>query len=269
VALNPHNPLWAAWVTGRAASNGWLTLPHVMVAEAMAAQGWDAITLDMHHGFIDHADLIPLIGVIGGAGKAVLVRTPWNDPGAIYRILDAGALGVICPMINTAAEAETLVKAVKYPPLGNRSFGPIRPLIREGTAYVAAANDACLALAQIETRQALANLDAILATPGLDGVYVGPSDLAFDLGHAPHFDTANEDLLAIFRDVAARARSHGKIAGMHNATPDYARRMADMGFHLVTFGSDIGFVLAGGQAAMAAFAALADTQTTDPTRTRY
>lgn len=247
------NPLKAAWASGRATANGWLTIPHIIVAEAMAAQPWDSITIDMHHGFVEQTDLIALLSAIGAAGKPALVRVPWNDPGSIYKVLDAGALGIICPMINAAAEAAAFVKAVKYPPLGGRSFGPIRPLIREGLRYVADANEACLALAQIETRQALANLDAILETPGLDGIYVGPSDLAFDLGFGPEFDTERPELLDIYRNVVERARQRGRIACMHNTTPAYARNMAEMGFHLVTFGSDIGFVLAQGQSALATF----------------
>lgn len=247
------NPLREAWSSGRATSNGWLTIPHVIVAEAMAAQPWDSITIDMHHGFVEQTDLMGLLSAIGAAGKPALVRVPWNDPGAIYKVLDAGADGVICPMINTAAEAEAFVKAVKCPPLGSRSFGPIRPLIRQGAKYVAEANDVCLAFAQIETRRALDNLDAILATPGLDGIYVGPSDLAFDMGFAPHFDTDKPEMLDIYRDVIARARAHKRVTCMHNTTPAYARRMADLGFNMVTFGSDIGFVLAAGQSALAVF----------------
>jgi 4-hydroxy-2-oxoheptanedioate aldolase len=249
------NPLRAAWASGRATSNGWLTLPHIMVAEAMAAQPWDSITIDMHHGFVEQSDLIALLSAIGATGKPALVRVPWNDPGAIYKVLDAGAQGVICPMINSAAEALAFVNAVKYPPVGNRSFGPIRPLIKEGLSYVAEANEACLAFAQIETRQALDNLDTILATPGLDGLYVGPSDLAFDLGFGPHFDTEKAELLNVYRDLIARTRKHDRIACMHNTTPAYARKMAEMGFQLVTFGSNIGFVLAGGAGALAAFGA--------------
>jgi 4-hydroxy-2-oxoheptanedioate aldolase len=224
-----------------------------MVAEAMAAQPWDSLTIDMHHGFVEQSDLIAVLSPISAVGKPALVRVPWNDPGAIYKVLDAGASGVICPMINTAAEAEAFVKAAKYPPLGNRSFGPIRPLIKEGPSYVAGANDACLALAQIETRHALSNLDAILATPGLDGVYLGPSDLAFDLGLGPHLDTEKTELLDIYRDVISRARTHNRVACMHCTTPTYARKMAALGFQLVTFGSDIAFVLAGGQSDLATF----------------
>lgn len=243
----------AAWAAGKVTSNGWLTIPHIMAAEALAAQPWDSITIDMHHGFVEQAHLIGLLSAIGAAGRTALVRVPWNDPGTIYKVLDAGAQGVICPMINTGAEAEAFVRAVKYPPLGNRSFGPIRPLIKQGPRYVAEANDTCLAFAQIETRQALDNLDAIVSTAGLDGVYVGPSDLAFDLGFGPHFDTDKSELLQIYRDVVARAHEHGRVAGTHNTSPAYARKMGELGFDLVTFGSDIGFVLAGGHAALAAF----------------
>ena len=247
------NKLKSIWAEGRATTNGWLSIPHVVTAEVMAGLGWDSITIDMHHGLIDYPAMLSMLVALGDSGPVPLVRVPWNDPGTIYRVLDAGAKGVICPMINTAAEAEIFVKATKYPPLGSRSFGPIRPLIKEGPHYVATANATCLALAQIETRQALANIDAIFSVPGLDGVYVGPSDLAFDMGLPPHFDTEVPALLQTFEVILAAAKRHGLAAGMHNSTPAYAKRMAEAGFDLVTFGSDIGFMLAAGQASMATY----------------
>ncbi len=247
------NRLKSSWAEGRRTTNGWLSVPHIVTAEVMAGMGWDSITIDMHHGLIDYSAMLNMLAALGDSGPVPLVRVPWNDPGTIYRVLDAGAKGVICPMINTAAEAEIFVKATKYPPLGSRSFGPIRPLLKEGPQYVATANATCLALAQIETRQALANIDAILSVPGLDGVYVGPSDLAFDMGLPPHFDTEVPALLQTFDAILAAAKRHGLAAGMHNSTPAYAKRMAEAGFDLVTFGSDIGFMLAAGQAAMATY----------------
>lgn len=249
------NKLKAAWNEGRATANGWLSLPHIVGAEAMATQPWQSITLDMHHGFIDLPDLVNLLAALGGCHTAPvpLVRVPWNDPGIIYRVLDAGAQGVICPMINTRAQAEQLVRAVKYPPHGQRSFGPIRPLLKQGPGYVATANDICLAMAQIETREAVANLDDILAVKGLDAVYVGPSDLAFDYGFPPDFDSERPEMLAIFDKIIAAAKAHGVATAMHCSTPLYARKMVERGFNLVTFGSDIGFILAANQGAMAAF----------------
>ena len=248
--------LKALWSEGKATTNGWLCLPHVVSAEVMATLGWDSITLDMQHGFIDVPDLVPLLAALGNAGSAgpvPLVRVPWNDPGTIYRALDAGARGIICPMVNTAAEAAALVAATKYPPLGERSFGPVRMLVKYGPRYVAEANATCLAIAQIETRQALENLGEILAVKGLDAIYVGPADLAFDMGFPPHLDTEQVVLLETYDRIVAAARKHGIAVAMHNMTPAYAARMVARGFNMVTFGSDVGCMLAAGQSAMATF----------------
>lgn len=250
------NKLRTAWSEGRATANGWLFLPHVVGAEIMAAQPWDSITLDMHHGFIDLPDLVNLLAALGAARSAPvpLVRVPWNDPGVIYRVLDAGAQGVICPMVNTADEARRLVRAAKYPPVGQRSFGPVRPVLRDGPGYVARANATCLALAQVETPQALENLDAIMSTPGLDGVYVGPTDLSFNMGLPPVMDSGEPALLDACDRIVAAARRHGIAAAMHNNSPAHARKMVERGFNMVTFGSDVGFMLAANQEAMSLFA---------------
>lgn len=249
------NKLKALWDAGKATSNGWLHLPHVVGSEAMAMQPWDSITLDMHHGFIDLPDLVNLITALRGSRHAPvpLVRVPWNDPGIIYRALDAGAQGIICPMVNTESEAQQLVRAVKYPPQGQRSFGPLVPFLREGPAYVVSANASCLALAQIETRQAMENLDAIMAVPGLDGVYVGPTDLSFDHGFPPELDKEHPEMLALFDNIIASAKSQGKVAAIHTGAPAYAKKMAERGFKMLTFGSDVGFILAANQGAMAEF----------------
>ncbi len=250
------NRLKSSWAEGKATTNGWICLPHVLSVEAMASQPWDSITLDMHHGFIDLPDLANLLAAMAGTRNAPvpLVRVPWNDPGVIYRALDAGAQGIVCPMVNTAAEAEQFVGAVKYPPIGQRSFGPIRGLLREGPGYVGSANDSCLALAQIETRQAMQNIDAIMAVSGLDGVYVGPSDLGFDYGFPPEFDSQRPEMLALYDQVIAAAKSHGVAAAIHNSTAAYAKTMAARGFNMVTFGSDLGFILAANQEAIATYA---------------
>jgi 4-hydroxy-2-oxoheptanedioate aldolase len=256
------NRLKTMWAAGKASTNGWIGLPHVLSVETMASQPWDSITLDMHHGFIDLPDLVNLLAAMAGTRHAPvpLVRVPWNDPGVIYRALDAGAQGIICPMVNTAEQAEQLVRSVKYPPIGQRSFGPMRGLLREGPAYVA--NATCLALAQIETRQAMQNIDAIMATKGLDGIYVGPSDLSFDHGFGPEFDSERPEILALYDQIIAAAQHHGIATAMHNATPAYARKMAARGFNMVTFGSDIGFMLAANQSAMAAYTGAATEAST-------
>lgn len=249
------NKLRTSWSVGEATTNAWLSVPHVVIAEAMATQPWNSITLDMHHGFIDLPDVVNILAALGGCANAPVpfVRVPWNDPGVLYRVLDAGARGVICPMINTKEDAESLVKATKYPPMGQRSFGPIRPMMKEGAMYVAKANASCLTFAQIETRQAMENLNSIVSTKGLDGIYVGPSDLAFDHGMIPEFDSQNPNLLKLLERILESAKKFGLVAAMHCATPAYAKKMIEMGFDMVTIGSDIGFLIAANQGAHAAF----------------
>lgn len=154
------------------------------------------------------------------------------------KVLDAGAYGVICPMVNDRADAERLVAACRYPPLGGRSFGPIRALLYAGADYPTQANESVVVLAMVETRAALDNLDAILSVPGLDGVYIGPADLSAALGCTPRFDQDEPAVVEAIDLVLAKAREHGRVAGIHNGTPDYARAMVAKGFRFVTVGSD-------------------------------
>lgn len=175
------NPLRRIWAAGSTALNGWIALPSPLAAEAMMRAGWDSATIDLQHGTADYADLLSLLPIIEKAGAAPLVRVPWLDEAAIMRALDAGALGIIAPMIETAADARRLVAACFYPPLGSRSFGPIRARLARGDTYGAIANTEILPLAMTETRKAVENLDEILAVPGLGGIYIGPADLSLPL----------------------------------------------------------------------------------------
>ena len=225
--------------SGAAAINGWLAIPSSFSAEVMAHQGWDSLTIDMQHGVIDYNDLAPMLAAISTTETVPLVRAPWLEPGILGKILDAGAYGVICPMIETAADVEAFVSATSYPPHGRRSMGPIRAALYAGADYVAQANDTILRFAMIETAGAVTNLDAILAVPGLDAVYIGPSDLSLALGRKPHFDQEDPEVLSVILDIGRRARAAGKIAGIHNGYPPYAKRMIDAGFNFVTVGTDV------------------------------
>nr|MBA3323765.1 2,4-dihydroxyhept-2-ene-1,7-dioic acid aldolase [Paracoccaceae bacterium] len=186
-----HNPLRTLWDEGEGAINGWLSIGNSFVAEIMAAQGFDSLTIDLQHGALDYADALAMFQAMRASGAAPLARVPWLDPGAIMKALDAGAYGVICPMVSTAAEAARFVACLRYPPLGTRSFGPTRVGIAAGPGYFAGANGLVVGFAMIETAEAMANLEAICATPGLDGVYIGPADLTLGLTAgrlAPGFD---------------------------------------------------------------------------------
>jgi 4-hydroxy-2-oxoheptanedioate aldolase len=243
------------WAAGEKILNGWLAIPDNFSAETMAHQGWDSLTVDMQHGVTDYASAVRMLTAISTKPVIPIVRVPSREPGIIMKVLDAGALGVICPMVNSAEEAADFVSCLRYPPLGQRSFGPIRAVLAHGADYGSRANDLVTAFAMIETQAALDNLDSILATPGLDAVYIGPADLSLALGAAPRLDPVDERVTAAIVHILARAKYFGVRAGIHNATPNYAVRMADLGFDFVTVGSDARFMAAGAAAAVSAFRA--------------
>ena len=252
------NPLRRLWSEGRCASNGWVACPSVLSAEALAVAGWDAITIDMQHGTADYAALLTLLPVIERSGAAALVRVPWLDEASIMRALDAGALGIIAPMIETAADAERLVKACLYAPEGGRSFGPVRARLVHGDGYWQAANREILPLAMIETRAAMENLDAIAATPGLAGLYIGPADLGLAHGFPPGFDRQEPDMLAKFERIRLACKANGIAACIHCGDAAYARRMSAEGFNLTTIGSDARFIEAAARSAIARFRGCGD-----------
>ena len=250
-----ENRIKTIWKQGQAAVNGWLAIPNVFSAETMAHAGWDSLTIDMQHGVVDYSAVLTMLTAVSTTAAIPLVRVPWLDPGIIMKVLDAGAYGVICPMINSRSDVERLVGAMRYPPKGQRSFGPIRAFLYAGADYPQHANEAMLAFAMIETRQALENLDDILSVDGLDAVYIGPSDLSLALGCTPKLDQDEKPVVEAIDHILARARKHGIVAGIHNATPDYARRMIAKGFQFVTVGSDARLMAAGAQQVVAAMRA--------------
>tara|TARA_B100000579_G_C22593312_1_gene739098 strand:+ start:58 stop:849 length:792 start_codon:yes stop_codon:yes gene_type:complete len=231
--------------------NGWLQIPSSFSAEVMAHQGWDSLTIDMQHGVIDYPNALQMLQAISTTDVVPMARVNWNEPGQIMKILDAGAYGVICPMVSNREQAEKFVQACLYPPKGYRSFGPIRGLIYGGSDYADHANDEILKLAMIETSEALQKLDEIMSTPGLDGIYIGPADLSLAIGQKPAFDNlegsaAYEQIINILK----HAKKNNLVAGIHNATPEYAKKMTDLGFQLVTIGSDQRYMSAGAKSAV-------------------
>lgn len=239
------NPLRKVWAEGRAAVNGWLAVPSVLSAEAMAVADWDVLTVDMQHGTADYADLLTLLPVIEKSGVASMVRVPWVDEAAIMRSLDAGAMGIIAPMIETAADAERLVSACLYPPAGGRSSGPIRARLALGSDYPARANEEIVILAMIETRSAVNDLENILAVPGLTGVYIGPSDLGYAFGHGPGFDRQEPEVLELIDHIQKTTQAAGLKCCLHCGGPDYAQGAIGRGMNLVTVSSDARFIEAG------------------------
>ncbi|MBB4264675.1 HpcH/HpaI aldolase family protein [Roseospira visakhapatnamensis] len=241
------NKLREVWASGGAILNGWLTIPSAFSAETMAHQGWDSLTVDLQHGVLDYQTAVTMFTAVSTTQTVPIARVPWLDPGILMKVLDAGAYAVICPMINTREEAERLVAATHYPPRGTRSFGPIRALLYGGPDYPAHANDTIVVFAMIETRQGLDNLEDILRVPGLDAIYIGPSDLSLALGCTPTFDDVDPPVAEAIAYILAKAKEHGKIAGCHNGTPEYALKRIEMGFQFVTIASDARLMAAGAQ----------------------
>ena len=234
----PIDELRARWSRGEATLNGWLSIPSTLSAEVMAVRGFDTATIDMQHGPIGFDTAFSMIGAVQLSGIAPLVRVPWTDLGGAMRVLDAGAAGAILPMVNTAAAAEEFVDACRFPPLGSRSVGPTRAG-RYDPEYVARANGRVLLLAQVETEEAVRNIDEIASTKGLDGVYVGPADLNASAGRPPALDLDDAALIASLERVAKVARARGIVAGIHCGSVDYTVRMVDLGFQLITVQSDV------------------------------
>jgi 4-hydroxy-2-oxoheptanedioate aldolase len=217
---------------------GWLATNSTLNAELFTNRGFDAVTVDMQHGVADYNDLVPMLQAISAGAATPLVRTPWNDPAIIGRILDAGAYGIICPMVNTAEEADNFVQASRYFPKGRRSVGPIRASLYGGADYFAHANEEIMTLAMIESKEAVDNLDAILDTPNLDGIFVGPSDLAVSMGYKPGFDPAFPEVHEAVELIVARCKEKGKIAGTHCGSVVYGQKMRELGYQFMAYLSD-------------------------------
>jgi 4-hydroxy-2-oxoheptanedioate aldolase len=242
------------WRRGATAVNGWCGIPSSVTAEMVAAQDYDSITVDLQHGLIDYQCALTMMQAINAAGDAtVIARPPWLEPGIIMKLLDAGAWGILCPMVNTPADAEALVRACHYAPRGQRSVGPTRAMLLHGPGYIQGANRVVITLAMIETREARDNVEAIARTPDLDALYIGPSDLAQSLGYPIQVDPTGADVMAAIERILAAAKAAGIKAGMHCMMPDYARQMAQKGFDFVTLGNDVRMLTAELAARVGAF----------------
>lgn len=242
------NGVKALWKSGKPAINGWLSIASSFGAEIMAEQGFDSLTVDQQHGALDYSDLLPMLQALRASGVTPMVRVPWLDSGDIMKALDAGAYGIICPMISTADQAAALVQACRYPPLGTRSFGPTRVGIAKGPAYYASANDEVLVLAMIETAEAMENLEAIVATPGLDGVYVGPADLTLGVTNGrlkPGFDREEPEMIDVIQQIVGASKAAGIRAALHCGSPGYAAKAISWGYDLVTLSNDVRILAAG------------------------
>jgi 4-hydroxy-2-oxoheptanedioate aldolase len=233
-----ENNVKAIWKRGGAVINGWLGIPSSVAAENMAQARWDALTVDLQHGLVDYQTAVTMLQAISTTDTTPFARVPWLEPGIIMKLLDAGAYGIVCPMINSRAECEALVGACRYAPQGYRSFGPVRATWYSGSDYFKGANDTVVAMAMIETRQAVENLDDILSVPGLDALYIGPNDLAISLGCGPSPVPTDRIVLDAIQTIVKGAKRHGVVAGIHCGSTAMAKEMIALGFQFVTLLAD-------------------------------
>lgn len=231
-ALQARTPLYAAW----------LGLGSPLVVEIVADAGWPVLLIDQQHGVGGNAEMVACLTAARAAAVPALVRVPRLDVGLVGRALDAGAQGVMVPMMDTARDAARLVEAVKYPPLGARSFGPFRAKYLVDGDYVGVANGWTIACGQIETEAAVENIDAISAVPGLDMICLGPNDLALSLSRGRSRDIRAPAVLQAIRHVQARASAAGIITFIFANDADYARDMAAMGWQVIAIGTDSGWL---------------------------
>jgi len=225
------------WATGAPSYGGWLAIPSTASAESAARCGFDYVCVDNQHGVNDYQVTTSMIQAILLGGSRPIVRVPWNEPGIIGKMLDAGAEGVVVPMVNSATEADAVVRACRYPARGTRSHGPVLAGLRDRD-YTTTANDRVSVIPMIETADAVANIDEILAVPGIDAIYVGPSDLSLSLG----LPSGNNDDRAEFTDalatISAACHRAGIVAGIH-ASGALAAKRREMGYQMITVAGDL------------------------------
>ena len=246
-----ENRLKQLWAEDRPALGGWLGIPSSTSAEMMAHTGFDWLCVDMQHGAIDYQVAVTMLQAISTTDTVPIVRVPWNEPGIIMKVLDAGAYGVIIPMVNSRVEAEAAVAACRYAPAGIRSYGPARAVLYAGPDYFSRANETVLCIPMIETREALANVDEIVGTPGVDVAFIGPSDLSVSLGLPPSYDQDAPEFVEAVASVEAACRRHGVVAGVFGGNATVARKRIEQGFRLLEVADDGRTMVTGAAAALA------------------
>lgn len=238
------NVMREIWKRGEPVLSAWLSIPSPLMAEILGQMDYDVATLDLQHGMISFEQTLHMFQALSATSTMPMARLAGNDATHIGRVLDAGAYSVICPMINSAEEAAAFVAACRYYPHGNRSYAPVRGQLYGGSDYYPKANDEIVKLAMIETRAGADALDSILQVDGLDGIFIGPNDLAVAYGRAPVSESDDPELTEVIASICARTRAAGKVAGILCSGPQAALKRIGQGFNLVSTGGDIGLLSA-------------------------
>ncbi|HZR63121.1 MAG TPA: aldolase/citrate lyase family protein [Xanthobacteraceae bacterium] len=239
---------------GETVFSAWCGLPYPLVAETLARDGFPAVAIESQHGLWDTAGILAGVAAVRQGGAAPIVRVPLGDFALVSRALDFGAEGIIAPMINSAADARAFAAAAKFPPVGERSWGPHRAMTLGGVPdmqiYLREANDHIITLAMIETRTALQNFEAIIGTPGIDGFFLGPSDLSIALSDGKTVDPMSKEVDAHLETMIAGAQKANKIPGAYCHSAERAAALAKRGVKFLAVSSDLGMLRAGAAAAL-------------------
>ena len=231
----------------------WLSMSGAQMAGQIARLPLDGVCLDMQHGMMGFGDAVPMIAAIAGVDKTAIVRVLWNDPGLVGQVLDAGAAIVIAPMINSVAQAQALVKSAKYPPMGQRSWGGYTMVQVANTTpaeYLKMANSTTMVFAMIETREALELVEEIAAVPGLDGLFVGPSDLSIALSNGAGINRTAPEVLTAMEKVAAACAKNGLVAGAFAGSPEIMKEYISRGFNFLAAVVDVDLLRHGAAVAL-------------------
>ena len=233
-----ENRVRGLWAEGKAALNAWLHIPSLWSAELMAQGGWDSVTVDMQHGLMGMERAIQMLQAISITDAVPLARVNWNTPGDIMKLLDAGAYGIVCPMIETREQCQAFVGACRYPPRGYRSLGPTRARVYAGADYAQHADHEILTLAMIETAKGYENRDQIMSVDGLDAVFVGVGDLRLTMTGKAGMDAGDATVDEALDAILDSARKHGVIAGLFAAGPAHGIEMIKRGYQFVSVATD-------------------------------
>lgn len=236
-----RNGLREVWESKQCALNAWLSIGSSYSAEIIANLPYDSVTVDLQHGMFDFDVAVTMLQAISTTSAVPMARVAWNRPWLVQKVLDAGAQGVICPMIETAEDCEAFVRSVNYPPRGERSFGPARGILTGGANYVATAGDTIMSWAMVETERSVRNIEAIVKVPGLSGIYIGPSDLAMSVEGAVRHPPSGEVARYIDLVIGVSKRA-GVRVGIFCADVSFAKEMREKGCDLITVMNDAGLI---------------------------
>jgi 4-hydroxy-2-oxoheptanedioate aldolase len=252
------NTVKQKWREKKAAIGGWLSIPSSYSAEIMAHQGFDWLCVDTQHGVIEYSNAVPMLQAISTTETMPFVRVPWNEPSIIMKYLDAGAYGIIIPMVSNREDAERAVQACRYPPKGMRSYGPNRVTLYAGAGAVGEADDQVACVVMIETAEALEKLDEILSVPGVDAAYIGPSDLSLAIGLPPRADNTDPTHLATVSRIREACVRHGVVPGIHCNSAAFVSDKIREGFKMVMLTSDSILINRGATAELGAVKSASD-----------